>query len=373
MTGRQRFVDTMTLKPVDRVPFMEIALWGQTIERWIGEGAPPDLDGSFMKGNDLFGLEGYDTVDIDAINPYPGFEERILEEDGDHVTHVDRLGRTRIARKSGTARGTRMSMDQYLGWAVTDRASFHALRHRYEGDPAERYPADWDAVAARLRATDKPVTLLDPLSGTFGYYSMLRNWIGTEPLSYLFYDDPGLVHECLDLLTDFIIRVLTPAVTAVPFDFYFVHEDMAGKGGPLMGPNLFREFLLPHYRTFIGFLKSHGVRLVLVDTDGDFEALLPVFLEAGVDGFGPMEVASGMRPARMRRDHGRSFSMMGGVDKREIAKGRAAIDAEIRCLAEVVRDGGYIPTIDHSVPPDVSLECFRYYLQEKRRVLFAGT
>jgi uroporphyrinogen-III decarboxylase len=151
-----------------------------------------------------------------------------------------------------------------------------------------------------------------------------------------------------------------------------VHEDMAGKGGPLMGPNLFREFLLPHYKRFIAFLKSHGVRLVLVDTDGDFEALLPVFLEAGVDGFGPMEVAAGMEPAGMRKKHGKTFSMIGGVDKREIAKGRRAIDAAVAAMAAVVRDGGYIPTIDHSIPPDVSLENFRYYLQEKKRVIFAG-
>ena len=372
MTGKKRFMDTMAFKPVDRVPFMEIALWGQTIERWIGEGAPPDLDGSLMLGSPFFGLEGYDTANIDAILPNPPFEERVLEEDGDHIMHIDSLGRTRIARKSGTVRVTRLSMDQYVGFAVKDRQSFREMRWRYEGDPAARYPGDWDQVAARLRGSEKPITLLDPLSGTFGFYSMLRNWMGTEPLSYLFYDDPGLIHECLELLCDFALKVMARAVREVSFDYYFMHEDMAGKGGPLMGPNLFREFLLPHYKRFIGFLRSSGIKLILVDTDGDFEALVPVFLEAGVDGFGPMEVAAGMDPARMRKKYGRAFSMIGGIDKREIAKGKAAIDAEIRKMEALVKDEGYIPTIDHSVPPDVSLESFRYYLEQKRRVLFAG-
>lgn len=371
MTGKQRFMDTMAFRPVDRAPFMEIALWGQTIERWIAEGAPPDLNGSLMLGSPLFGLEGYDTADIDAIYPLPRFEERVLEEDGDHIVHIDGLGRTRIARKSGTVRGTRLSMDQYVGFAVKDRRSFNELRCRYEGDPDERYPADWDSIVERLRVSEKPVTLLDPLSGTFGFYSMLRNWIGTEPLSYLFYDDPGLIHDCLDLLSDFILRLLPRALRDVRFDYYFLHEDMAGKGGPLMGPNLFREFLLPHYKRFIGFLKSNGIHLVLVDTDGDFEALVPIFLEAGVDGFGPMEIASGMDPIRMRKKYGRSFCMIGGIDKREIAKGHAAIDAQIERMHAALKDGGYVPTIDHSIPPDVSLEAFRYYLQEKRRVIFA--
>jgi len=30
--------------------------------------------------------------------------------------------------------------------------------------------------------------------------------------------------------------------------------------------------------------------------------------------------------------------------------------------------GGYIPTVDHTVPPDVPLENFLYYLQLKRKI-----
>jgi uroporphyrinogen decarboxylase len=136
-----------------------------------------------------------------------------------------------------------------------------------------------------------------------------------------------------------------------------------------MGPKLFAEFLLPHYRRYVGSLKGHGVRLVLVDTDGDHNVLIPVFLEAGVDGFCPLERAAGMDPVRTRREYGRSVCMMGGVDKREIARGPAATEAELARLAPVVESGGYIPTIDHSIPPDVSYADFQYYLEAKRRIL----
>ena len=30
-------------------------------------------------------------------------------------------------------------------------------------------------------------------NGSFGLYSQLRSWVGTEDISYLFYDDPALV------------------------------------------------------------------------------------------------------------------------------------------------------------------------------------
>lgn len=370
MTPRERFLATMTFQPVDRVPNTEITVWGQTRERWLSEGMPAGLNTSFMQaGEPFFGLEGYDTLALNATGPVPAVPDVVLEETAEHLLFVDGFGRTRRARKSGTVAGTRLSMDTYLDFPVKDLASFRAYRFRYEGPTAERYPADWAAEKARLLASDNPLTLMNPLAGTFGYYSMLRNWIGTENLSYLWYDDPALLHECLEFLTDFALRLLERAVSEIAFDYVIIHEDMAGKGGPLMGPALFRQFLLPHYQRYVAFLKGHGVRLVLVDTDGDHNVLLPAFLEAGVDGFCPMERAAGMDPVEVRRRYGQSVCLMGGVDKRVIARGRAAIDAELAYLAPAIASGGYIPTIDHSVPPDVSYEDFRYYLEAKGKLL----
>ena len=372
MTPQERFMCCMTFQPTDHVPNMEITMWGQTKERWLAEGMPPDLNTSFMQvGEPRLGLEGYDTFALNATGPVPACEDRVLEETDEHLLFVDGFGRTRRARKTGTVLGTRLTMDTYLDFPIKDLASFRAYQFRYEGPVAQRYPADWEAEKARLRASDCPLTLMNPLGGTFGYYSMLRNWIGTENLSYLFYDDPALIHECLDFLTDFALRLLERAVTEIPFDFVIIHEDMAGKGGPLMGSKLFAEFLLPHYQRYTDFLKRHGVKLVLVDTDGDHNVLIPVFLEGGVDGFCPMERAAGMDPVRTRAEYP-SVCMMGGVDKREIAKGKAAIDAELARLAPVIEGGGYIPTIDHSIPPDVSWGDFQYYLEAKGTILRAS-
>jgi len=372
MTPKERFVRNLAFESVDRAPFMEIAVWGQTRARWIGEGMPDDVNTSFMhRGSEYFGLEGYETVQIDAIAPRPPRAQEVLEEIGEYVLFIDELGRTRRALTTGTVDGTRMSMDTYIDFPVRDTDSFSEYRKGYDSCyDGERYPADWERTRAMAAETDLPLTLLDPLVGTFGYYSMLRNWIGTENLCYMLYDNPKLVEECLEVLTEFALRVLSKAVREIPFDFYYIHEDMAGKGGPLMGPELFRKFILPHYKRFVDFLKSNGVKIVLVDTDGDHRVLIPVMLEAGVDGFGPMERAAGMDPVAIRREYGRSLCMVGGVDKREIAKGPKAIDAELaRSVLPIIDQGGFIPTIDHAVHPAVSLDDFNYYLERKRRIL----
>jgi uroporphyrinogen decarboxylase len=371
MTSKERFVNTLRFRPVDRVPNLEIGVWAQTRDRWLQEGAPAEaFTDVFLKGNAHFGLDGCEGTTLNPTGPIPPFEYQVLSETPEDLVFRDTMGRVRHGLKVD-GKYTSICMDHYLEFPVKDRASFLEMRRRYEGPVEARYPQDWPAFVERSRGLDKPLGI-NNIYGDFGFYSMLRTWIGTEPLSYLFYDDPALVHECLQFLEDHILRLYARALSEVRFDYVIIHEDLAGKGGPLLGPKLFREFILPHYQRYLEFLRAGGIRVVIVDTDGDFEALIPVFLDAGVDGFNPMEVAAGMDPVRLRARYGRSFSMVGGVDKREIAKDRAAIDREVARIAPLVAEGGYIPWIDHTVPPDTPLANFEYYLEQKRRILCGG-
>ena len=131
--------------------------------------------------------------------------------------------------------------------------------------------------------------------------------------------------------------------------------------------SMFGEFMLPYYKQIVSRIRSKGVDPVLVDCDGNFEALIPQFIEAGINGFFPFERAAGMEPARLRRQYGHAFCMFGGIDKREVARGRAAIcrhvDAFVPALLE---DGGYIPRLDHTAPPDISLDAMRFMIERVR-------
>ena len=77
-------------------------------------------------------------------------------------------------------------------------------------------------------------------------------------------------------------------------------------------------------------------------------------IEAGINVCDPIEVAAGNDIVAFRRTFGRDMAYRGGVDKRAMAKGGAALRAEIDRLRPVVEDGGYVPGCDHGVPPDVS-------------------
>lgn len=58
--------------------------------------------------------------------------------------------------------------------------------------------------------------------------------------------------------------------------------------------------------------------------------------------------------------------VMGGIDKFALMKGKNAIDKELKRLTLLLQEGGYIPMVDHHVPPEVSLADYRYFVKRKR-------
>jgi hypothetical protein len=371
MTDLERFLAVMEYKPVDRVPNHEAGAWPQTADRWQEEGLNRfSLTWDWFTGCEEFQMDAREFIPIN-FGMMPEYEEEIYEETERYVTYRHTSGIVTKALKDGTSRGGRTSMDTYLDFPVKTREDFQELKKRYDPFLAGRYPSHWRTIHLPRWKAREHVLVLGVNCSTLGFYWRAREWLGTEGLSYAWHDQPELMHEMMEFIADFTIEVSRPILEEVAPDYVFLNEDMAGKGGPLLGPKTYRKFIFPHMRRLVEFYKSRGVRYVLVDTDGDSEKLIPLLMEAGVDGLWPLERASDMDPIAIRKKYGRGLRLWGGVDKRELAKDHKAIDDHLRELIPLIEDGGFIPTVDHTVPPDVSLDNFRYYI-ERKMALLAG-
>ena len=161
---------------------------------------------------------------------------------------------------------------------------------------------------------------------------------------------------------------------ALPFkiDYAEIWEDMAYRNGPNISPKLFKKYIFPHYKRFIDLLKRNGVRLFVLDSDGNVQALLPLLIEAGVNCIFPLEAQSDMDARRLRKEYGESLAMMGNLDKRALIAGKAAIRKEVNNKFTLIDEGGYMPSVDHLVPPDVSFSNYEYYVNLLRKRLFSG-
>jgi uroporphyrinogen decarboxylase len=125
-----------------------------------------------------------------------------------------------------------------------------------------------------------------------------------------------------------------------------------------------REFMLPNYQKLTACFRDHGVKTVILDTDGDCWKLIPIFIEGGITGMWPFEANAGMNVVEVR-DAFPALQIIGGIDKVQLASGREAIERELQAklTPSMIGHGGYVPMVDHAVPPDVSLADFSYYRQ----------
>ncbi len=366
MTDRERFLATMRFQAADRVPNHELGLWGQTKQMYIAAGMPEDATGDWFCGCEFLGLDRRDFAPLN-VGPVPPFKRETIEETDRYEVFRDAWGALHKALKPGTVEDTRASMDQYISFPVRCPEDFEPMKARFDPRAPGRRPPDWAERVERWWRRDCPLCLTT--NGSFGLYFALRKWMGTENLSLAFYDQPKMVHEMVELLADFFIELTEPALGEVDFDYFNFSEDFAFKTGPLLSPRLFREFLLPAYRRIIEHFRRHGVEFIWVDSDGNTELLIPLLLEVGVNGHWPLEIAAGMDPVKLRKEYGRDLMLSGGIDKMALAKGKKEIEDELdRHMRPALESGGFIPTIDHSIPPDIPYENFMYYMELKRDI-----
>jgi uroporphyrinogen decarboxylase len=348
MNARERFLRTMHFEPVDRPYLLPQWVFPDTLRRWYHEGLPPDVH-----FNTYFGFDRYEYVPLN-LSPLTTEKEEVLEEDAETKVVRDPLGGVRRVWKYRD-----LGMPQWLEFPIKGREDWERFKTLLNPDSPCRYPQYWDDLKHTYRDRDYPLGV-----SAGSYYGWLRNWVGMEHLAVLYYDDPELVREMTDYIADFVLQVISRAVEEVDLDFAGFWEDMAMKTGSLISPQLFREFMLPNYKKLTAYLREHGIDVFLVDCDGNTDELIPLWLEGGVNGIYPIEVAAGCDALGYRRRYGQELILIGGIDKRALSKDLAAVRHEVMGkVPELVAGSGYVPFVDHAVPPDVSFRNFCYYLE----------
>ena len=339
-----------------------------SLERWKEQGMPQDVDRAQLFDYDPPARAGLGKLGWTEAAFEPGFEEKILEDRGEYEVVQDTAGRAVLYfrnRRSGF-------MPEYLEHPVKDRKTWEEdVKWRLAPDTAERY-ADLDE---RMRVSrEKAARGLMVTQGLIGGYMYLRSLIGPTELLYVFYDDPGLIHDCMETWLTLADRVISVHQQHVTLDELFLAEDICYNRGPLISPEMIREFLVPYYEQLIGNTCRRQIdrsrHLYLqIDTDGWAEPVIPLYRGLGMDVMSPFEVAAGCDVVAIGRQYP-DLALFGGIDKRILATSTEAIDRELERILPAMRErGGYIPTCDHGVPEEVP---YANYLHYRRRCVELG-
>jgi uroporphyrinogen decarboxylase len=359
MNDRERFLNCMLGKPVDRPPYWLFwSPWGRAWARWEQEGKPASITDfrSFMQPD-------HPPAAIPVnFGPSPAFERQVISEDDDYIVTTDSWGIIRRDYKHGE------SMSEFIKFPVSGWDDWRKFKaERLDPNDPTRVAGPWLEHARKWQEMGIPIQL-----GHYPHVTIfggVRWLLGDEECLVAFYDAPDLVHDIMTHLTDVFIAVARQVVPHARVDVVHIWEDMCGKQGPLISPAHWREFMGPCYRRVSEFMAENSIPLLSVDTDGKPDDIVPPMMEAGVNYLYPMEVAAGCDVNDYRRRFP-ELALMGGIDKRALAVDPATIDAELDRIWPAVEKGRYIPDLDHLVPDDVSWSNYEYYCRAlKERVM----
>ena len=339
------------------------------MERWKREGHvkdDTDLAALFLYDppgkHDLRGLGWCEAAFV------PAFEEKVVEDRGEHEVFQDFAGRKLLCfkgRRSGF-------MPEYIDHPVKDRKTWEGdIKWRLDPGTPSRF-ADIEKDMAEARADAAKGMIITQC--VIGAYMYLRSLIGPLELLYAFYDMPEVIHDCMKAWFDLADAVITRHQQYVTIDEIYFGEDICYNHGPLISPEMMREFLMPHYSQLISNLRKRQIDksrhlFVQIDTDGYCPPVIPLYREIGMDVMSPFEVAAGNDLLALAKEYP-GLAMFGGIDKRVLAAGKDAIDKFLlRIIPPMRARGGFIPTCDHGVPEEVSFEDYMYY---RRRAVELG-
>ena len=378
MTERERFRRIIHHQEVDRLPYIFGGPRASTFAAWRRQGLSEQQQRDWAG---FVGQDGLRGVGKFFFGPVPMFEQRVISEEGNVRTWVDGYGTTRVDAIEQPTDG--FATRRYLRFAVENRADWERVKERLdphsperthpidEQDPPEtlgtsapKHPAGGSHWRDNVRACNSskiPVRLT-----VTGIYWGIRDFTGMLELSVMFYDQPDLVHEMFEYWAWYLMEVLDEPLRQIKVDELILNEDMAFKQQAMMSPPLIEEFLLPRYLRLYEFFKERGVEAVVMDSDGYNNQILDAMYPQALDGIQPIEIAAGNDPEEILTRYPGIF-IHGGVDKRELARSRARLRAEVATrYRSAWQHGGFIPHCDHGVPPDIPLRNFLYYVELAR-------
>lgn len=345
----------MTFEHSQREMFTELfGLLAGVDDEWRSQGASENEINlsAFGFGSVLHTSAACSTGAITGIKPY------VIEDNAELTISVDKMGRTeKLHKKSAT-------IPLPVEYPVKTIDDWLQIKHWYAFNEKR---INIDQLAHTKKMQDEGWLICASIPGGF---DEPRQLMGDEALCIAFYDTPELIIDILNTISDTALKVFERVFNVLTIDNLCVHEDMAGKNGPLAGPLQVKEFIHPYYRKIWDECARHGSKLFSQDSDSNMNTLIDIFLDAGINIMYPFEPNSGMDMVEVRKKYGNRLAIKGGLDKFILRGTKEDIRKELEYkICPETLGGGTIFAIDHRIPNGSSIENYRYYHKLRKELL----
>lgn len=173
--------------------------------------------------------------------------------------------------------------------------------------PEER----WEAAVKHAESVDRKDQFVTVFfaSGTF---EMTHFLMGMENAMMSLYEEPQLMHELIDYLTEYEIEYAKQIVKYLKPDALFHHDDWGSQLSSFMSPDMFEEFYVGPYKKAYQFWRDNGIELIVHHSDSYAANLVPHMIDIGIDIW--QGVMTTNNTPDLIKEYGGKISFMGELD-----------------------------------------------------------
>jgi uroporphyrinogen decarboxylase len=175
--------------------------------------------------------------------------------------------------------------------------------------------------------------------------------------------DPDKTHRFLDRIVELhkknietVVAALSPNIDTILFS-----EDLGMQLGPLISPQMYREYLKPRHKELWQYTKEISGKAVQLHSCGGVRPLLNDFIDAGLDALNPIQIsAAGMDARELKQEFGNRLCLWGGgCDTQHILPNGTPEEVRTHVLkqCEILQpNGGFVFQQIHNIQADVPPE-----------------
>lgn len=349
----------------DRVGILD-GFWVETIDRWKKEGFPESATPADYFEHDIAFV---------MFESRMGFREEVISEDADFkiLRNIDGVI-FRIPKDKRHFVENDIDMPGIpVDYLMKDRHDWEKYRHLFKPDdwriaykpditpPFYSTKADLKALKEHYASNRERNRFIffaprEPFEGA-------RGKLGTENLLYLMAADKEFIRELFESEVDMVLDMYERFLKkGFEFDGLWAWGDICYNTGMMFSPALYRDLLMPAHKRLFGYFRDRGMH-VMYHCDGNMNEVLPLLMGSGITAIQPLEVKAGNDIFKMKDQYGSRITLMGNMDVRVFAVTKEEIETEIKSkIIYAMRAGGYLYHSDHSIPPEVSFENYRFVM-----------
>jgi uroporphyrinogen decarboxylase len=255
-------------------------------------------------------------------------------------------------------RGREVAFNPQVGNVVIDR-HFPDMTIDDLPDPEEPFAVDPSQLEVVRHVVEKLgdthfIVGRSPLDGTFPWEST----VGMDEFLIRMIEDPEFVRRAVEVYVNRSIAYLQALLDA-GVDAVMTTDDYSDNRGPVMGPERFREFVLPGLIRQCEAVHERGGYLIK-HTDGNTWDILDDFADIGIDAWHGIQNSIGMDLRLLKERYGDRLCFFGGVNCETLIEGPPArAREEVRyAIQHASRGGGLVVTCSNVLQPGTRLETY---------------